>query len=90
MTARRWRPDAAAIRDPQTPAEWQEAVDAAAFWLLLDDSRQYGLVTVDTIIDVARCQEVLRRGRSRNVTPTPPLPAYPLTDPPDPAPPGDA
>jgi hypothetical protein len=31
-------------RDPETADEWQEAVDIAEFWLLIDSARQYGLV----------------------------------------------
>lgn len=30
-------------KDPRTPREWQEAVDLAEFWILLDSARQYGL-----------------------------------------------
>lgn len=57
-------------RDPQTPAEWQEAVDAAAFWLLVDSAKHYGLVTGPTI-DGARCEAILARGRAQGVRPAP-------------------
>lgn len=38
--------------DPQTPAEWQEAVNAASFCLAIDSCFQYGLlesVNVDEV-----------------------------------------
>jgi hypothetical protein len=56
-------------RDPETPAEWQEAVDAAAFCLALDACRQYGLIEWDQEIDIDRCLEILERGRDRGVWP---------------------
>jgi hypothetical protein len=59
----------ATYREPQTPAEWQEAVDIAEACLLLDASRQYGLVVGGSPVNVARCEEVLRRGRELGVTP---------------------
>jgi hypothetical protein len=58
-------------RDPQTPAEWREAVDAAEFHLLLDSARKYGLVTGGPVIDVARCEEILRRGAAQGYRPRP-------------------
>lgn len=57
------------MSDPETPAEWQEAVDAAEGLLLIDSARQYGLITGGPKIDVERCQEILRRGREHGVYP---------------------
>ncbi len=56
-------------RDPKTPEQWQEAVDAAEAILLLDSARKYGLVTGGPIILVDRCDEILSRGRAMNVHP---------------------
>lgn len=56
--------------DPTTPEEWQVAVNIAAFWLLVDSAEKYGLVEVgDEVIDVERCEEILRRGAELGVLP---------------------
>lgn len=55
--------------DPQTPEEWQEAVNAAHFCLLVDSCRQYGLVETDMAINQARCEELLERGKALGYTP---------------------
>jgi hypothetical protein len=61
----------AAVRDPQTPAEWQAAVNGAAFLLSLDAARQYGLVTGGPVINMDRCVAMLDRGRRLGYTPAP-------------------
>jgi hypothetical protein len=53
----------------ETDAEWQEAVDAAEFMLLLDSSRQYGLVTGGPKVNIERCEEILREGKQRGFEP---------------------
>jgi hypothetical protein len=58
-------------RDPKTPEEWQEAVNAAEFYLSLDACRQYGLVTGGPGVNAARCEEILRRGKWRGIRPAP-------------------
>jgi hypothetical protein len=60
-------------RDPKTRAEWQEAVDAAAAARAVADCIMYGLLTPGLTINVARCDEILERGRSRGVTPSRPV-----------------
>lgn len=57
------------MKEPETAAEWQEAVDGAQFFLAMDAARQYGLVETDVRVDVARCDDILRRGQARGVTP---------------------
>lgn len=52
-----------ANRDPQTPKEWREAVLAAEAMLLFDSAERYGLITGPEI-DVARCSEIVNRGRT--------------------------
>jgi hypothetical protein len=56
-------------RDPETPAEWQAAIDMAASWLLVDSARQYGLITGGPVVDVVRCDQLLTAGRARGVVP---------------------
>jgi hypothetical protein len=56
-------------RDPETPDEWRDAVDAAAFVLALDSCRQYGLIEWDQQINVDRCIEILAEGRRRGIEP---------------------
>lgn len=60
----------ALMRDPQTPAEWQEAVNSAEACLLLESARLYGLVVGGPTVDVARCDAILTRGRRRRIVPT--------------------
>lgn len=55
--------------DPTTPKEWQEAVDAAHFFIALDSARQYGLVKGGPNADLERCEEILQRGREQGITP---------------------
>jgi hypothetical protein len=56
-------------RDPETAEEWQEAVDAAYFVLVLDSCRQYGLIEWDGKPDIERCLKVLEEGKRRGYTP---------------------
>jgi len=58
--------------DPETPDEWQSAVDAADFCLLISAACQYGLITGAPRINVERCQELLERGAELAYFPTPP------------------
>jgi hypothetical protein len=55
--------------DPVTPEEWQEAVNAAEFALLVDSARQYGLITGGPTFDVARCEDLLARGEAQGIVP---------------------
>ncbi len=57
------------IQDPQTPTEWQEAVDLAEFFLLLDAARKYNLVTGGPDILLERCEQILREGRRQSIRP---------------------
>lgn len=57
------------FRDPRTPDEWQEAVNSAAFWLLVDDARLYGLVTGGPDVDRQRCLNILRWGEAKGYAP---------------------
>ena len=57
------------MRDPATPAEWQDAVDAAHALLLLGSARAYGLVTGGPLINEDRVEEILEQGRRRGITP---------------------
>ena len=57
------------MRDPQSDADWREAVDSAAFLLAIHSAVMYGLLKTDTKIDVARCEQILESGRKRNFFP---------------------
>lgn len=57
-------------RDPKTREEWQEAIEAAAFFLALDSARQYGLVTGGPTINAERCAHILAKGESLGYKPT--------------------
>ncbi|MBI3796333.1 MAG: hypothetical protein HY268_05090 [Deltaproteobacteria bacterium] len=59
------------MEEPRTQQDWQDAVDAAQGALALDAARQYGWVTGGPEVYVARCEDILRRGKSRGVLPTP-------------------
>jgi hypothetical protein len=56
-------------QDPKTPEQWQEAADAAHVLLLVDSARWYGLIDGGPLVDVERCQSLLKQARSRGVTP---------------------
>lgn len=58
--------------DPTTPEEWQGAIDAAAFLVLLDAARQYGLITGGPEANIARCVELLERGAAFGIFPIEP------------------
>lgn len=57
--------------DPSRLDEWQFAADGAAFCLLLDACRQYGLVTGGPTVNVARCEAIIRRAADRGIEPRP-------------------
>lgn len=60
-----------APRSPRTKREWQEAVDLANFYLVLDSARQYGLIAGGPDIDVRRCEDLIVQGKHRGLEPRP-------------------
>jgi len=60
------------MSDPQTPDEWQAAVDGAGFLLMLDAAQQYGLIVGAEGINAERCQEILERGADLGIFPSSP------------------
>jgi hypothetical protein len=56
-------------RNPRTRSEWQNAVNWAELYLLVDSAKQYGLVTGGPEINTGRCDEILKRGRRRGFIP---------------------
>jgi hypothetical protein len=56
---------------PKTPQEWQEAVDAAQFYLTADSCKQYGLLLGGPTVNGTRCAEILARGKKMGITPAP-------------------
>lgn len=59
--------------DPKTPEQWQEAVDMAAGWRMIEDCRMYGLIDGGPSVNLDRCDEILERGRKRGVRPSKPV-----------------
>jgi hypothetical protein len=57
------------VRDPEGPVEWQQAVDAAHWWLRFDAARQYGLVDGGPAVDVDRCRDILALGAAGGYQP---------------------
>lgn len=57
------------FRDPLTPVEWQEAVDAAEAYLALESAKAYGLVRGGPVVNVQRCEQLLRDGKQRGYSP---------------------
>jgi hypothetical protein len=47
--------------DPETPGEWQEAIDAAEFFLAVDSAEKYGLITGPAV----KLERALRVTRAR-------------------------
>jgi len=56
-------------QDPQTPEQWQEAVDHAEALLLIHSARAYGFIKGGPEIDVDRCDAILTRGAALGVQP---------------------
>ena len=56
-------------REPETPEEWQAAVDAAQCVLLIDSAKQYGLITGGPRFDLDRAHDLITRGRALGYTP---------------------
>lgn len=56
-------------REPQTPEQWQAAVDSAHALLAVHSARCYGLIETDMKIDVERCEALLKRGHGLGYTP---------------------
>lgn len=56
-------------KDPIGPVEWQEAVDAAEAARLEHAGYVRGLRTAIPPINIARCLDILRRGRAIRVFP---------------------
>jgi hypothetical protein len=59
-------------KEPCTPGEWQDAVDAATGLRAIADCMMYGLMQGGPKINVARCDEILEQGRARRVLPSKP------------------
>lgn len=59
-------------RDPQTPAEWQEALDAATALRAIADCMMYGLVQGGPTINVERCDDLIARARRLRFRPSAP------------------
>lgn len=57
------------VKQPLTPAEWQEAVDLAEVWILVNDARLYGLIADGPPVNVRRCEEILAEGKARGFRP---------------------
>jgi len=57
--------------DPKTPGQWQEAVDSAYGALVLESAKAYGLLTGGPVVNVDRCEKILRRGARRGIYPAP-------------------
>lgn len=55
--------------EPKSEQEWQDAVDTAHVMLLIDSATKYGLVRGGPKIDVARCEDVLARGKALGYEP---------------------
>jgi hypothetical protein len=59
--------------DPQTPEQWQEAVDSAAAMRMIADCKMYGLLEGGPVINISRCDELLERGQQLGVMPSAPV-----------------
>lgn len=58
------------MNEPNTPEEWQDAVDAAYAALALDSAAKYGLILTPIVaVAVPRCEEILERGAALGYTP---------------------
>jgi hypothetical protein len=56
--------------DPQTPEQWQDAVDGAAGFIAIESCKMYGLMKGGPKIDLARCKQILEHGAAKGITPS--------------------
>jgi hypothetical protein len=57
------------VNEPESPKEWQEAVNLAELYSLVDSAVKYGLVEYTGKISIERCYDILEQGRKRGVYP---------------------
>lgn len=55
--------------NPEDPEDWQRAVDAANALMVIEASRDYGLIVGGPEVDVGRCVEILAEGARRGIRP---------------------
>lgn len=55
--------------DPETPEQWQVAVDWAELLLMVDSARQFGLIKGGPRVNISRCESILKLGANRGITP---------------------
>jgi alkanesulfonate monooxygenase SsuD/methylene tetrahydromethanopterin reductase-like flavin-dependent oxidoreductase (luciferase family) len=66
-----WLIEPLEVQEPETDQEWQDAVNAAHVLLLIEDARFYGLIAGGPVVDVERCEKILRDGAAQGITPQP-------------------
>ena len=57
------------VRDPRTPEEWQDAVNAARYFLIIADCTSYGILHYRGEVNLGRCNDILQRGAARGILP---------------------
>lgn len=57
------------MQNPETPEQWQKAVNLADLFLTLEAAKTYGLIYGGPEIDMARCIELLRQGETMGILP---------------------
>lgn len=57
-------------RDPDGDDEWQDAVDTAHLFMLMDSARQYGLVAGGPVVNADRCHDLIARAAERGIYPS--------------------
>ena len=62
--------DSSTHKDPQTPEQWQLAVDAAQGILATAFIQALGLIEGGPEYNVARCVDVIERGKDMGITPS--------------------
>lgn len=72
LTRSRIRQTEAPPKEPQTPEEWQQAVDVAAGARCIADCKMYGLIAGGPRIDIERADNLLARGREQGIEPSRP------------------
>lgn len=57
------------MKEPQSPDQWQEAVDGAKAALNLVSARSYGIIVGGPTVNIQRCWDIIRSGERRGITP---------------------
>jgi hypothetical protein len=57
------------MKEPNTPEEWQRAVNLAETMLLVHSAQAYGLITGGPDVDAQRCDDLIAKAKALDIHP---------------------